>query len=556
MAIAILLAAATFCRAEVKEVRILTNGIGSALVRDAVAAFAARIERRCPARIVAGKAELTIRLRRETGIGPEGFFIREPKSGEIEIAGPDDRGLLYGLGKLLHTSSFTGQGFAPGSWRGKSVPISPVRGIYLACHFGNFYEVAPLEEIQAYVEDLAFWGINSLVLSFPPWQYDSFEDPRARENLQRIRLIMKSARRAGISAGLMQATNQVFRTAPRELLNAPYPDDWKRRGNLGTNVCPSKPAGHAYLMKFWSRLLQEFQDPGLDVLAFWPYDEGGCGCPDCWPWGARGHPLFMREVSRMARQRWPSCRFILSTWMYDSPPAGEWEGLTRLLQENPGLTDYLMADAHEDFPRYPLERGVPGRKPLLNFPEISMWGMSPWGGFGANPLPGHLQELWNQVATRVSGGFPYSEGIYEDLNKVICSQFYWDPRQSALETVSAYAAAYFSPEVSRAVARAVAIMEKNHRRSRRERFAGDAAEAQLALQVLKDSESSLTPQARESWRWRILFLRAQIDSLLARSHGRMEGEELRRAFAELVRIYHAEYVHTNKVAPPPMEDHP
>ncbi len=132
MAIAILLAAATFCRAEVKEVRILTNGIGSALVRDAVAAFAARIERRCPARIVAGKAELTIRLRRETGIGPEGFFIREPKSGEIEIAGPDDRGLLYGLGKLLHTSSFTGQGFAPGSWRGKSVPISPVRGIYLA----------------------------------------------------------------------------------------------------------------------------------------------------------------------------------------------------------------------------------------------------------------------------------------------------------------------------------------------------------------------------------------------------------------------------------------
>ena len=126
---------------------------------------------------------------------------------------------------------------------------------------------------------------------------------------------------------------------------------------------------------------------------------------------------------------------ILSTWTFDTPPTGEWEGLAQALAEDRGWVDYLQADAHEDFPRFPLDRGVPGELPVLSFPEISMWGQSPWGGYGANPLPGRLQRLWNQTEAKLSGGTPYSEGIYEDINKAICSQFYWDPERGAIETV-------------------------------------------------------------------------------------------------------------------------
>jgi hypothetical protein len=547
--------AAAFCKAEVPRIRVVAPGISSQFCRDAVAAFTARVEQRCPAKVVtSGSAPLTIRLRIQPGIGKEGYIIRDAKRNQIEIVGNDERGLLYGLGKLLHTSAYSSSGFAPGSWRGRSVPASQVRGVYLACHFGNYYEAAPLDELQTYVEDLAFWGINSVVLSFPPWQYDSFDDPAARKNIERIRLVMKRAKRAGLRVGLMQAENQVFRSAPRDIRNEPYPDDWGRRGNLGTNVCPSKPAGRAYLMAFWNRLLDEFRDPGLDYVAFWPYDEGGCGCKECWPWGAKGHPNLSRAVTELARRRWPDCKFILSTWMYDSPPAGEWKGLSRLLAEDPRLTDYIMADAHEDFPRYPLENGVPGGKPLLNFPEISMWGMSPWGGYGANPLPARFQSLWNQVSGAIAGGFPYSEGIYEDINKVICSQFYWSPSQSARATVTTYAAAYFSPDVAETVTEAVDILEKNHKRSGRARFSGAPASARRAFELMTAADARLTPQARQSWRWRILYLRALIDDSLSRTNGRFRGAELRQAFDELVRIYHAQNVHTNKVAPPAMED--
>ena len=63
---------------------------------------------------------------------------------------------------------------------------------------------------------------------------------------------------------------------------------------------------------------------------------------------------------------------------------------------------------------------MPGGFPLLNFPEISMWNQGPWGGYGANPFPNRLQQRMNEIKGKLSGGFPYSEGIYEDLNEVIC----------------------------------------------------------------------------------------------------------------------------------------
>ena len=68
-----------------------------------------------------------------------------------------------------------------------------------------------------------------------------------------------------------------------------------------------------------------------------------------------------------------------------------------------------------------LLRPLPGQLPMVGFPEISMYETFPWGGFGATPLPRHFPSQWDAVKLRSSGGFPYSEGISEDLNKVLFS---------------------------------------------------------------------------------------------------------------------------------------
>ena len=507
--------------------------------------FARQVQQRCAARVTtAGDAPLTVDLAVSPGIGTEGFRIEDRPGGGVRIVGNDERGLLYGVGKFLRISRYDQGGFTPGAWRGTSVPACPVRGVYFATHFNNFYEAAPLEEVGRYVEDLALWGVNSLVLHFPHWQFNGLDDPAARRFLERLKGIARAAHAAGMHVGLIEAANDAFKSSPAELRNTPVPDPLHRHGNFGVQLCPAKPRARELLLREWDRLLDEFADVGLDYMIYWPYDEGGCGCKDCWPWGARGYLKLCRELSRSVRAKYPKARIVVSTWTFDTPPCGEWDGLSKALSEDKSWLDFIQADAHEDFPRHPLEKGVPGGLPLLNFPEISMWGQSPWGGYGANPLPGRLQRLWNQTQRKLAGGFPYSEGVYEDLNKVICSQFYWDPARPAMETVREYLAFEYGPDVVDQLAEVVETLEKNHRRK-------DIGPAAIdALETVQRAEAKLTPQAKAAWRWRILYLRALIDKELFQHKGKLEGDALKAAFAELTRLYHVEKGHSMPVKPP------
>ncbi|MEN6449908.1 MAG: hypothetical protein ABFC96_05390 [Thermoguttaceae bacterium] len=504
------------------------------VVRNIAKLLGDQISRRCDAKVVAaGKAQLTVQLAVEPGIGTEGFRISEGPGDSIRIVGNDPLGLLYGVGKFLRTSRYDEGGFTPSRWRGRSVPECSYRAIYAATHFMNFYEAAPIDDVRQYVQELGLWGANTLVLHFPTWQFDGFDDPKALKNLQRINDLFRAAKAVGLRVGLIQCPNQGFAKAPASIRAAKYPDGLGRRGTLGVNCCPSTPAGHAYLAKLYGQLFDQFKDTGLDGLVSCPYDEGGGGCPECWPWGARGYPRLSRDLAMAARKTYPQLKVVLSTWVYDTPPAGEWEGLAAFLKNDRAWLDYVMADAHEDFPAFPLKHGVPGGRPLVNFPEISMWGRSPWGGYGANPLPGRLERLWRQTGGKLSGGLPYSEGIYEDINKAICLQLYWDPQRSAAETVREYIAFEYSPDAVDELLAAVRLLETTWKDGR---LAADCEEAhRLAVQA----EKKLTPQAKAAWRWRIFLLRTVIDSERYRRGGKVKGPVLKAAFDELTRIYHA-----------------
>jgi hypothetical protein len=315
---------------------------------------------------------------------------------------------------------------------------------------------------------------------------------------------------------------------------------------------------------------------GLNFLCTWPYDEGGCGCADCVPWGSNGFVKLSRDLSRLGREYFPGLRTILSTWGFDTPPEGEWAGLSHELAQGNDWLDVIMADAHEDFPTYPLQNGVPGNLPLVNFPEISMWGLHPWGGFGATPLPRRLQRLWNQVKPVVSGGFAYSEGIYEDINKALVAQFYWDRDRAAQETVREYSAYEYGPGVVDDVLRLTALLEtthtqgalrearaalEHHRRSGSPPEAIGEAEnvirlieadlsevgarsevdldaAEEAYRLAARIQAGLADWAARGWRWRILFLRAVLERHRF-TPGGLQASGARAALRELIEVYHS-----------------
>ena len=288
----------------VRSIHVALPAKPSPVIERIAGVFARQVAQRCAAVVsTSGDAAARVELVVRPGIGSEGFRIADGPGGSIRIEGNDELGLLYGVGKLLRSSRYDQGGWTPGSWRGTSAPVCPVRGIYFATHFNNFYEAAPAEEVERYVEDLGLWGFNSLILHFPHWQFQGFDDPAAQRSIRHLKSILRAAKGLGLRVGLVEAANDGFKSTPQELLHTPVPDPWGRHGNFGVNLCPSKPKAHEVLLHNWGRLLDEFADVELDYIKYWPYDEGGCGCKECWPWGAKGYlKLCQRVVCRDACQ--------------------------------------------------------------------------------------------------------------------------------------------------------------------------------------------------------------------------------------------------------------
>ncbi|MCC6446989.1 MAG: hypothetical protein IT210_26490 [Armatimonadetes bacterium] len=501
-----------------------------------------QIEARCGAKAGESKGEASIRLAVRQGIGEEGFEIADGPNGSVQITGNDERGLLYGVGKFLRSSRFDEEGFTPGGWRGRSVPEKPFRAIYFATHFHNFYHDAPVEAIERYVEELGLWGYNAVIVWYDMHHFNGFDDPDARKMIARLRSILKAAKRVGLRAGLTMLANEGYADSPEALRHVMTPS-LALRATYGKELCPSKPGARELMLTWFEQTFRAFSEVGLDYLCIWPYDQGGCGCEQCRPWGANGFLKIAEPVALLARKAYPSIKIILSTWLFDiRENEGEWEGLARDFERRPGWVDYILADSHATFPEYPLAHDAPGGLPLVNFPEISMWGMYPWGGYGANPLPERFQGLWDSIGRKLSGGFPYSEGIFEDINKAVISGFYWKSDRKAEETLKEYIAYEYSPDAVKDILCAVRALEKNHTRPEKD---GGSAEAFAAL---SRAESHVAPSARRAWRWRILYLRALLD----REHYAIPGrrtEEARRAISELVEIYHAQNAEAS-VKPP------
>ena len=524
--------------------------------------FTDRVTQQCEARVItSGDAPIRIYFEIKPRIGREGFRISVLSNGNVHIVGNDERGLLYGVGKLLRTAYCDDKGFHVGSWQGVSVPEKPVRGIYFATHFHNYYHDAPIENVVTYVEDLSLWGVNTLGVWFDMHHFEGFEDPQAQQMLKRLRAFLRAAKSVGMRPSLVVVANEAYNNSPQEL-RAVGPG---RGGFYNVELCPHKAGAKDLLLKQFSEVFRTFADVGVEYIVIWPYDQGSCGCAQCAPWGSNGFLFIADPLSQLARHYFPKVQIVLSTWYFDNR---EWIGLSKAFRRKPAWADCILTEPGSHADDFPLHHEIPGNLPLIGFPEISMAGMYPWGGFGANPQPARFQKEWDRVKGRSEGGFTYSEGIYEDLNKVILSQFYWDAKKNALSTVKEYVSFYLSPVVAEETVKLVEILERNHHYRWWPEAPGDynfpgtdrwwnpakGAQpqedpgAEAAFELAKDIDAKLPRHARQSWRWRILYLRALLDKELKRSTGH-PTERAEEAFRELIDIYHASQADT-PVKPP------
>ena len=445
-------------------------------------------------------------------IGAEESYIITEQDGAWKITGSDVAGLYYGIGKFLHTAKWSEEDFVPMPPQGVVTPDCDFRATYFSVHFWNWYHTAPTEELEKYLEEIMLWGYNTIVCIVPLVCFDSCDEPAFFEAVNKVRSIFTLAKKVKMKVGLSINPNQGLKTTPHEF--DADPSCYDNRCNMaGRNICPTIPGAMEYMKYLWVMILKRFTDIGLDYVISWPYDEGGCGCEKCRPWGSNGFAELSRELSKEVKRFYPDSKFIYSTWFFDQPvDEGEFEGLyKRLNDEDMQYIDYLMSDAGKGYQQYVLDHEV--IKPILNFPEISMWRLFPWGGRGATPLLKRFQGIWDKTKHIMSGGMPYSEGMYEDISKVQYAGYYWDKNRNYRDIMKEYISYEYSSEVYEDVLEMMELIEVNHV-GVGARNEPDMAAAVRADEIARDVEKRLGERASKSWRWRILYIRARIDLMV------------------------------------------
>ena len=471
---------------------------------------AALFQKAVQKRIAADFADvgLQIEFAAEPALGKAESYQITENNGAWRITSADEAGLYFGIGKFLHTALWKDGAFVPNPPKGVITPACDFRAMYFPFHHYQWYHMAPLEELEDYTEQMLLWGYNAIVCCLPGINVYSFQEEGYLDGINRMKLVFRVAKKYGMQAGVICSVNQGIKSTPHELDAEPNTNPL--RGNSGRNICLNKPGAMEYLRSCWREgIFEPFAETGLDCIILWPYDEGGCGCKKCRPWGANGYLDGCIAFKNEADKYFSKAKYIISTWVFDDPDdEGEYAGLYKRLTGDLAWADYLMVDAHGDFPRYPLKHPI--IKPIVNFPEISMWALKPWGGYGANPQPKRFQRIWNSSMHILKGGMPYSEGLFEDILKIQWSGYYWEPDKHYRDILAEYINFEYAADVTQQVLEIMEGIEENHVRPEE----GQEPDLETALRVAQLADQvneKLSDSVKNGWKWRLLYIRAILD---------------------------------------------
>lgn len=441
--------------------------------------------------------------------------------------------ILYAAGRILRDPTICDQSFRS---------HKKICGLYWATHNMGYSEAAPLDELFEDMEDQALWGMNTLMFWIDLAQHKINE---SGAYIERLLALMKHAKSLGIRLAMNTIVNEAPDDSP-EALRADWTsghDGYTRAlgAHYHREICPSKTGGLEKILEYRREMLEAFKDADLDYICIFPYDQGGCTCPDCAPWGGNGYVKCAESLIPLYKEYFPNISIILSTWYFGHFRLGDTSEFHLLAEAiaNGRLkdADYILNEPQ--FGAYSFEH--PLGRPMISFPEISMNGIFPWGGYGTTPLPRKIQKLWDTYGGALEGGFPYCEGFYEDINKVITLRQFRD-NQPADATVREYLAYEFGfeGEMLDEMQAAVMDMEETHARDWEPGHRYPILKPQRIFDIeaaVIRAHESLDEEMKNSKKWRLIYYRALIDAELARNDF-YRNDVVLGYFKEMIELYH------------------
>ena len=424
-------------------------------------------------------------LQNGSTLGREGYRLTI-KGRAIIVAGNDPRGVLYGVGKLLRTLRMkTGSISAPQDMDIVTCPRYPIRGHQLGYRpKTNAYDAWSPAQFDQYIRELALFGANSIEI-IPPRTDDDLTSPHMK--LAPIDMLIKQA----------------------EIIDSYGMDVWIWYPNMAEDYTQPQSIREE---------LQEREDifkrlKRIDAV-FVPGGDPGDLNPDIlFAW--------LGKVADVLNRYHPRAKIWVSPQAFR--PTKEWlDAFYRNVNLKQPWLGGIVFGPWVKTPLPEIRKIVDPSIPIRRYPDIThsiscQYPVKDWdlafamtlGRECYNPRPAAEKVIHNALDEFAGGSISYSEGINDDVNKLVWSGQDWDPQTPAIETLREYARFLIHPDVSEDVAQGILALEGN--------WQGPLISnksVEVTLSQWQSMEKQLSPDIVKNYRFQMGLLRAYYDAYI------------------------------------------
>ncbi len=421
---------------------------------------------------------------------PEGFAITidsgEASRPVVHIVGRDDRGALFGVGRLLRNLHMDGNSLGvDAELRAATAPKYPIRGHQLGYwEVQNTYDAWDLAMYEQYIRDLIAFGANSIEIC-------AWLDPKA-----------------GTKSPLMRETPWDMNLKLAELIHGYGLDVWVflplTEGDVSNPEIAEREL--ARRKKFFGAC------PHIDALFVPGGDPGDTPPQVLMPW--------LERLSGVLRESHPHAQLWVSNQGFDHA-ANDWF-FTYLGKQRPAWLSGVVYGPWTKMTLPEMRKRTPAQYPFRDYPDIThcvrcQYPVPSWdrafahtlGREPINPRPRAMAHIHNLFAEDTSGFIAYSEGVNDDVNKFVWLAQSWDPGAPLEMTLREFARYFIDEPHSDKLAKAIAALEDNW-----EGPLKDNASIEQTLGLWLALERDLPIRARNNWRFQQGIFRAYYDAYI------------------------------------------
>lgn len=421
----------------------------------------------------------------QPSIQKEGFRLVHQQIGGRDLLwfiGADQRGLLFAIGEFLRTADLSKQKILfDKKYEKSSAPMYAIRGHQIGYrNTANSWDAWDFKQFERYFRDLAFFGTNAI--ENIPFQ-DGAASPHMKINREEMHIKMSQMCQA------YDLDYWVWTPADVDLA-----DPQKFQEELKAHI------------EFYKNC------PRLDGVFFPGGDPG------------ENHPKYVL----------PFLKAVASELKKYHPKAGVWLSLQGFNDEEVNyFYDYLDQNKPDWFTgivtgpsspdlastRFRLDKKYQHRHyPDLTHTVRCQYPTENWdqafalteGREVTNPQPSYYAKIHNRFAPFTDGFLSYSDGVHDDVNKVIWSQMAWNTEKDVRQVMVEYARYFFGNSVAEAAADGILALERN--------WVGPVEEnggIETTFAFWQNLEKN-HPELKGNWRWQQLVMRAYYDTFIKR----------------------------------------